>query len=773
MTLTVVSTETDDKPTGKLSPDEKLQRFRDWLKTCQEAEASQRTREQEDLRFQVGEDQWTQEAKEERAGRPMLSISLIAQPMQLVSNQAASAKLGVTLTPVSETATNELAEIKQGLYQRIQRDGGADQARLWGLDRAKQCGRGWYRIITQYDEDSDNPSDQEIAYQRILYQDMVYADPAAEKPDYSDARFIFVAGYMTCEAFRALYPGAKEYTYNDFLMMEESAPGWVKTDGKRKDPLVAEVFYKVSVPEVKTIPGTDYKRQSQRLEVWRAVVTGREIIEDEPWQDGGIRNIPLIPVIGRELQPVDGQRRWEGMVRPASDGQRTFNYAISSLVEDISRLSKAPYIGVEGQFAGHEDQWRDINRKNVPYVEYAPVALDGKPAPAPAPMQIDGTKMGLSLQLAQEAKSLVQVATAVYEPSLGESEQGKKGQSGRAIIALQQQADAGTGNYIGNLGSISLPYEARVVLELIPRIYDRAGRVTRILGGEDESKTVMLNAPHVMQGDRPVQIMPPPPGMPPVQGMKEYNLAEGKYSIAVSIGKSAQTRLQQGADEIGQILSSDPTLMAVIGDIYFRFRDFPGHTEIADRLAKLREKVNPGLGEDKDGQPSPGQLQAQVAALQQQLQEAQAQLAEAAEAIKTDKAKQEATIQKAAMDAQAKQQAAAVDASSKQAQTEMDARLQVMLEQMQQSADTRAAALQAALDIKLERMKEEHEMRLEQFKAAHEVGMGAAGGRTATITRDRGQETGQEQESEQSQGESESQERSAEKRPDGKSGESS
>lgn len=216
--------------------EEKLERFKKWLKLCQDAEANQRDREKEDIRFQVAENQWPADAKQERAGRPMLSISLIHQPKQLVYNQAANAKLGVRLSAVNETATDELAEIKQGLYQRIQRDGQADLARLWAFDRAIQCGRGWYRINTKWDEESDNPSDQEITYERILYQENVYPDPAANKPDFSDARYIFVAAYMPCDTFRQQYPKAQFNTQEDFGGLIESAPEWVRGDSKDLDP---------------------------------------------------------------------------------------------------------------------------------------------------------------------------------------------------------------------------------------------------------------------------------------------------------------------------------------------------------------------------------------------------------------------------------------------------------------------------------------------------------------------------------------------------------
>lgn len=748
----------EETPVGVLSKADKLQRFKDWLKLSSDAEDSQRVREREDLRFQVAENQWSEEAKKERAGRPCLSISLLHQPLQLVQNQAANARLGVTLTPVNETASDELAEIKQGLYQRIQRDGQADLARLWALDRAKQCGRGWYRVNTKWDEDSDNPSDQEITYERILHQEMVYPDPASTRPDFSDGRFIFVAAYMPCDTFKQMFPKAKNNNREDFAGLLRDAPEWVRANGKAIDPLVAECFYKEIKTETVTLEtreGNTWTREREVVTVWRAVLSGCEIVDDQPWLGGGIYYLPIIPVIGRELQPVDGERRWEGMVRPARDGQRTFNYAISSMVEDIGRLSKAPYVGVEGQFEGWEDQWEQVNRRNFPYLQYKNVNLEGKPAPPPQPMQIDGTKMQLSAQLAQEAKSLVQVATAVYEPSLGEVQQGAKGQSGKAIQALQQQADAGTGNYLGNLASISLPCEAKLILNMIPIVYDRVGRVTQVLGGEDESETIMLNQPFVNhpKTGRPVGV---PDGLPMPPGAKMYDLSKGKYAVAVSVGKSFQTRLEQGATEMGQILAASPELMPMVGDIYFKFRDFPGAKELSERLAEVREQTMPGLGKGKDGQPTPEAMAAENQALKQQLQLMQQELAKAAEAIKTDRAKQEATIQKAQLDAQSKGQQAEMEASLEERLAQFQAAHQVALENDKQQ---HAMALEA--------MKQEFERWKVEFESAHEVAMAAAGANTMTRTVDRGLSDEREDGMEQSAGESRENSREDKKEPTG------
>src|SRR3989304_4006783 len=118
-------------PEKKPSKDDILETAKERLKLAQEAEAAQRLREKDDLRFQVPEEQWDEAARKERAGtveggappppRPMLTIPKPDQPLQLIINQARAARLGVNIHPVSEDADKECAEVRQGLYRRRQR----------------------------------------------------------------------------------------------------------------------------------------------------------------------------------------------------------------------------------------------------------------------------------------------------------------------------------------------------------------------------------------------------------------------------------------------------------------------------------------------------------------------------------------------------------------------------------------------------------------------------------------------------------------------------
>ena len=181
----------------------------------------------------------------------------------------------------------------------------------------------------------------------------------------------------------------------------------------------------------------------------------------------------------------------------------------------------------------------------------------------------------------------------------------------------------------------------------------------------------MLNAPHVEGPDgMPQQIeqsqIPPP-------GTQFHDLRKGKYAISVNIGKSYQTRLQEGQSEIGEVLSSAPNLMPLLGATYFRFRDFPGSKEIADILKKVRDKQFPGLDSDKPG-PSMDQLQAENQSIKGQLQQMQQQLQMAMHEIQTDKAKQEATMAKAQMDNQTKEVIARMEQQTKLILAQMEKR---------------------------------------------------------------------------------------------------
>jgi hypothetical protein len=119
-----------------------------------------------------------------------------------------------------------------------------------------------------------------------------------------------------------------------------------------------------------------------------------------------------------------------------------------------------------------------------------------------------------------------------------------------------------------------------------------------------------------------------------------FDLRTGTYGVSVTVGRSFQTRLDEGAAEIGQILQGNPALLPLIGPLYFRYRDFPGSQEIAELLKKERQHMMPWL--DQEDGNNIDAMSAQIQQLTEQGQQVQEELAKATEYIKTEQAKWQA-----------------------------------------------------------------------------------------------------------------------------------
>ncbi len=708
-------------------------------KFASEAWDKQRIREKEDLEYQIPENQWTPQARKEREGRPTLSIDRISQPRQLILNQMRSAQLGVQIHPVSEDADDDGAEVRQGIYRHIERNSRAAIARYWAFDRATTAGTGAYMVLTEYDEDSDVKGDQKIVVKRILHQDGVLFDPSAQEPDFSDGHFVFIESWLSRDEFKRQFPKAKvpEKGSLEWESAFSEAPDWFRDE----DVLTVWYWWKEFDKD-----GTVRKIHCDKLCSWEA-------LEEETFPG---KLIPIIPVVGKELQPYDAERHWVGMIRPMKDGQELYNFAASSLVESMAAEPKAPWVLVPEQIEGYEEWWDHANTRNFTRLPYKPVVKDGLLVPPPQRTQVDSSKMQLSLMALQQADQFLMATSATFEASQGRLSQ--KERSGKAILALQQQSDSGNSHFLQNYAEYSLPYEARVILGLMPIVYDRPGRVTHILRGDDDkTEAVILNKPFIVdpQTKRPKpyeEPKPAPPGMstslpprPPMAGPqgaapgpapmagppqpppqpKHYDLTKGKYSVAVSVGKSFQTRLQEGSAMIGELLGNKPELFMPMADIYLKFQDWPGHEEMAKRMRRVIGQQYPGLlDEGQAGQPSPDQLKAQIEGMGRQMQAMTQQLQAAVQAIQTKQAEQAAKIQIAEMERDTKLRISAADNETKLAIAGMEKKVETLLELLNLERESRHVEAAQAHEAEQAELQRQHEAGQSEQAAANDERMG-------------------------------------------------
>ena len=123
----------------------------------------------------------------------------------------------------------------------------------------------------------------------------------------------------------------------------------------------------------------------------------------------------------------------------------------------------------------------------------------------------------------------------------------------------------------------------------------------------------------------------------------------GRYDVAVSVGPSFGTLRAESTEAMTQLLSGNPNLWTVIGDLYVRGQNWPNAQAIADRLAKtVPPEIKGGNDEEADPEAMMGQMQGAMQQLEGALQEREQALQQAAQIV------QQLEVQ--LQDAQVKQQ---------------------------------------------------------------------------------------------------------------------
>jgi len=631
-----------------------------WWQWVGDVESDQRREEAECLRFQQADGAWPDDVKQNRSAlgpgmpgytgiplpaRPMISIPSLDQPFTLASAQQRGAHINGSIHALSEDASDDTAEILQGLNRAIDRDSHTERVRTWSYERAWWAGRGAYRITKEYDPSGGHPFDQKIVKRRLLDQSTVRFDPLAQEPDQSDGRRTMVGVALSWQTYKEKYPDSRVASFDDkmfgALMAQDGLKDWVQgSDDATRTVTVAEDWRveitrrkwvlctdetaepEDDIPEGKTAKTGDdarWKYEEER-KVFVRVINCCEVLEPEQEWDGAY--IPIVPVIWRELQPVDGERKWIGVVSNAKGPVRMINVSASGVVEMAGLEPKAPWMAEPEAIENFEGEYQASNIRNIPVLHRNAISKDGsRRLDKPERVQVDVSRLGPNLQLLQMGKEFVNTSTQMHDPALGK--QTPAFRSGVAIQALQGQSLESMSVGLDNLAQISVMYEMKVVLDLIPRVYDRPERIARVLDEEGKSTLVMVNAPF-----QPTEGRARPQALPyttdeqgnvaltpdvqrnvedPKHPAKYYNLNKGRYAIEVSIGKSYLDRRQEGAAELGQFIAADPGTMQILGPEYLEYRGEPWAIKASKILKKNRDHVMPWLREDQKA-PSAAQV---------------------------------------------------------------------------------------------------------------------------------------------------------------------
>jgi hypothetical protein len=635
----------EDREFAAISDADIWEEAKDRLKICADAEADNRKRAKEATLFREGQ-QWDKTPSTSISqDEPELTINLTDALVTRVENNIRQQRPRAKVHPVGEGADVEVAEIINGIIRHIDTRSEASVAYDTAATCALDGGVGYFRIIPEFVDARSFQKDLRIL--PITNAFIVSMDPSAIMPSGSDQNWCIISEKMKRQEYKRRYPRASNASWNEYSRDEQ------KADWEDLEDIRLGEYFRIREKEeklylIRAADGSELtryrselpRRQDGHFELDYAVKRLRErdatiegdrdsvkrqvewfrlngLIVIERQQLPG-QWIPVFRVEGR-VKNIDGQVRRKGMVEPLMDPARMVNYGEVAKIKRLGLAPKAPWVGAEGQFDGHEE-WDDANQKPYSKLVYKPVTIDSGQGPVllPPPVRQPPAQIeqGFSEFVQGMRANLQAVAGMPNEP--GQDQQGVV-VSGRALKRRQWLSDQSHFHYYDNL-TLAIAQCSRVEVEWIPFYYPEPGRVQRIIGEDSTPHMVTLNQKTQEPGEDGQAI----------ERIKN-DLSVGRYDVVMDTGPGYETKREEGAENLIDLLRVGPLaeIIAKTGsDLVFRSIDHPYMQELADRLMTNNPE---GLQKIMEGLSSRARSIVQAlsndnAALKQQLQQAMQEL---------------------------------------------------------------------------------------------------------------------------------------------------
>jgi Phage P22-like portal protein len=740
-----------------------------------EGETKQRERERNDLAFYAGE-QWPADIKLLRQGqqptngmpavpaRPTLVINSLREPVRQVLNEERQSDLGVEIIAADDFGdlgvTPDVTEIKlrEGLVRRIQRQSSAADARTWAYTRAVIAGRGYYQVMTKFLP--GKTMDQEVCLERIYNQSAVLGDPS-RMSNPGGARWWFVGVDMLWDRYAEEHPKNAAGDDNPLVKnnVGENDDAWMALHDEYPDWFYAandKAGDDEAVKATRSVRVTNYwyvESESRELAIledgsyaWKEELNGRtpvdtrtvvqqkvkwakidgvQKLEESDWAGP---DLPIIEVLGEELQPFDHERRVEGMIYPSRDAQMGSNYMISKLVETVG-LTPIPPLQVDPDAISEYEEWYKVaNTRALPYLPSRTYDDQGRQLQQPHRPAVDPNLMPISQSIAL-FQQFTEKTTAVPAAALGDIDPVTR--SGKAISALTQNSRNSTSNYLDNLVR-SIRREGEILNNLLYPIYGaRPGRIVRILTGAGQPQTMLINHP---EG----QPTPTPPAGMQIHGQAKLT-QDANFNVAIKVTRNYDTRRQEIETTLGEIISKDPQYgLQTFGDLFFKYQDGPGSAELSERAKMmlappiqqmLQAQANGGTFDPRDAQIK--QLQGQIGQLQQVIQGKQAEKqAEMAGKFQIASMQESADSDRHRQDNETKLAVAALGAKWEQMQNAMQLLQQEIARVGTQQHDAGQAALDRSHEVAMahadagqEQDMQQQDQQAQQAQNTHDASM--------------------------------------------------
>ena len=683
-----------------------IERVRERLKKTIEAWDKQYQLSIGEINFLSPANQWPEDAKSARVGKPTIASDRLNAQVKQICNQQRDNRPAICFHAVNSDADEDTANILQGIVRHIEYESRADLAYDTAFEHAVEGGIGFIRLLTEYEEGS---FDQRIKIESVPNPFMVYIDPTFKQPDGSDIQYAFVMDLLSYDAFKEEYPDSElsNTSYRSWLQLATRFPEWFDNDSKAT--LVVEYFEKTNewykLVKLKNGDVKDKadctKRELTQIESerddCRPVVKwykmcALEVLEETEWIG---KDIPIIPVFGDVILD-NGNRMFSGLVRNNKETQVMLNTIKTVTLEMIARAPKNPWLVPEGSIDDHKDEWASVNVLDLPYLTYkTKVEGDDNPLPPPQRMTAEPPIQGM-LAVMQTLENDIKATAAIFDPTMGNKM--ANDQSGVAIKALQTAGSVAHYNYSDNL-TRALRVLGDQILDLIRKIFTEP-QVVRIVGLDDKHTLVGINGE------------PNPEGSTALVD-KAFDVTVGKYNVTVDSGPSYQTKREENLNKLLMLASKDPQLMAIAGDLIIGQMDFPASQELVKRMEKA---LPPAL------QPKPDNGEIDPQAMKQQLDQAHQIIQQLTQVLQKETQLADSNQLKLKI----AQLQAQTELSKHQSQMQHDsnkALLEAQMAELRGKTENSHELLKLVADHVLKKDRHKHETGMDMIKTAHEASL--------------------------------------------------
>ena len=627
-----IEPEEDEKPEKK-SEDENeefLKEARARLKRCIDWDDHNVQQGIHNLKFvYVKGEQWSEEDKTHRKGRPTLESNQLIQYVEQIVGEERQSRPWIKVIPKSNDATMQAASTRQGYINDILYRSNAESIFDYAQEMMAAGNRGAWRVRTRYTE--EDPFVQEVYLERLPNPYVVKIGPCKSEV-YADCPYMFIIekveeeeykeryGEKFFESYASIsaigkgmnlenwYDKGKTVTIAEYFYREkESKDFWLMDDGTILEKNVAEEKIKNFKKAAKQDPGVQIpemkkERTIDTFKIKHCIINGIEILEKIKTVPGDF--IPVVIANGKDVN-IDGKTYIRSAVEKAEDPQKMGNYWRSHLAEIIKIQPKAPYIGTAKQVAGYEKLYLEANETNLSYLPYNvdPDTPQTKPT-----REIPGAPPNALFQQLAVCDEDIRAAIGMHRAGVGQID---KVYSGAALGAMAKPGDIVAFGYIDNLRRNVL-YTGKIINSMMADVIDTARDLRQRQSDETASfepvNTTLGEAISKFKEDpqrynidadkkrKLVKMMNDPKYGP----SHPYNdLKKGTYEVYMTVGPQYSTQRQESAARLLELARHWPKLLDIGGDILLGMQDLLGCEELAARVKRV---IPPNIAPPKEGE---------------------------------------------------------------------------------------------------------------------------------------------------------------------------